>query len=240
MLSIPAVIVCLAATPLAAQNPAIPPGTSEIATTGRGEVRVTPDHAILMVSVESRAASAAAAASENAGKIASAIAALRAAGVTPEQITTVGYSVAQDYDIGPTSRRPNGFLARNGLRIEVRRIADIGKFIDAALSGGATQVSPAQFLAPNPADARQRALALAVAEARRDAETLAKAAGGSLGRLIYLTSSGYPSPPAYTEQMAFDFSMSRVAGGSTMVTPNDLTITAIASARWQFVPPSNP
>src|SRR5205814_7541940 len=100
-------------------------------------------------------------------------------------------------------RRPNGFLARNAVRIELRGVADVGKLIDAALSGGATEVSPPEFLPPNPGEARDRALALAVADARQDAETIARAAGGSVGRLIYLSSS-YSAQPYYENQVVLD------------------------------------
>ena len=234
-----ALVAVMLAAPFAAQSQAVPPGTSEVATSGRGEVGVAPDHAILVVGIEGRAPSAAAAASDVAAKVASTIAALRAAGVSPEQITTVGYSVSQDYDFTPGApRRPSGFIALNSVRVDVRRVADIGKLIDAALTGGATLVSPIQYLPQNPTDARDRALALAVAAARHDAETIARAAGGSLGKLVYLSSSF--SEQTYSgAQITQD---ARVLGGPaavaapTSLTPGVLTVSAVASTRWEFIP----
>src|SRR5687768_14842345 len=110
----------------------------EIATSGRGEVRVAPDLARLQISVETRSSSANAAAADNAARITRTIAAVRAAGIDSAQINTAGYSVSPDHD---SKGRQTGFVVRNGLGIEVRRIADVGKIIDAALSGGATQVT---------------------------------------------------------------------------------------------------
>ena len=236
-----ALIAVMLATPFAAQSQAVPPGTSEVATSGRGEVGVSPDHAILVVSIEGRAPSAAAAASDVAGKVASTIAALRTAGVSAEQITTISYSVSQNYDYTPTApRRPNGFIARNSVRVDVRRVADIGKLIDAALTGGATEVSPVQYLPQNPTDARDRALALAVAAARHDAETIARAAGGSLGKLVYLSSSFSPQP--YFEPQLVQGDMRVMAAPAvsmappTSLSPGALTVSAVASARWEFIP----
>ena len=235
-------VAVMLAAPFAAQSQAVPPGTAEIATNGRGEMRVAPDHAILIVSIESRGPAAAAAASDNAAKVTSTTSALRATGLAAEQIATLGYTVSQDYDFSAGGRRPSGFVARNTLRIDVRRISDIGKLIDAALAAGATQISPTQFLPANPDDARARALTLAVASARRDAETMAKAAGGSLGKLIYLSSS-YSAQPYYEPQVVggmADMRAPPAALATTVLTPGDLTVTAVASGRWEFLPALNP
>jgi uncharacterized protein YggE len=207
----------------------------QIATNGRGEVRVAPDLARLQVTVETRSASANAAAADNAARLTRTIAAVRAAGIDSAQISTSGYSVSTDYD---SKNRPTGFVVRNGLRIEVRRIADVGKVIDAALSPGATQINGVQFLRSNVQETRRSALTLAVGEARRDAEALAQAAGGTLGKMIYLT-SGFATVP-----QPFDF-QSGVVVTSTMesgtrIMPGDLTVTAVANAVWQFVPRQGP
>jgi uncharacterized protein YggE len=205
---------------------------SEIATSGRGEVHVTPDQAVMTVSVETHSPSAAAAAQDNAARLMRTIAALRAAGVDSPQITTAGYSLSQDYE----KNRPSGFAARNGLRVEVRRIADIGKLIDVALTAGATSVGQVQFVRADTREARRSALALAVAEARRDAEVLAQAAGGTLGKLVYLT-SGVSVPVGRENSNYAQLSSVVVTGASvaTPIMPGELTISAVASARWLFV-----
>lgn len=204
-----------------------------IATGGRGEVRVAPDLARLQIAVETRSSSANAGAADNAARLTRTIAAVQAAGIDSAQINTAGYSVATDYD---GKGRPSGFVVRNGLRIEVRRIADVGKIIDAALSAGATQVSGVQFLRSDLQESRRRALGLAVAEARRDAEALAQAAGGSLGKLIYLT-SGFAQLPTNFEYQTTVLSSAITA---TPIMPGDLTVAAVANARWQFLPRQEP
>ena len=208
-------------------SPAVP----EIATSGRGEVRVAPDLAIFNVSVDSRSPSAATAAADNASKITQAIAAIRAAGIDSAQITTAGYSVSADYE----KNKQIGFIARNTLRVEVRRIADVARIIDVALASGGMQLNQLQFQKANAADARRSALALAVESARLDAETLAQAAGGSLGRMIYLTSGPAPTPIgtySFNEVIATGMLAS---SPSTPIVPSELTIVAVASGRWQFI-----
>jgi len=223
-------LVCLATSPATAQVRDPTPSSPEIAVTGRGEVRVAPDFARLQVTVETRSSSANAAAADNAARLTRTIAAVRAAGVDSAQISTAGFSVSQDYE----KNRPSGFVVRNGLRIEVRQITDVGKVIDAALNAGATQVNSVQFLRSNVQDARRSALALAVAEARRDAEALAQAAGGSLGKLLYLTSSFASLPPTFDYQTVT--LTSGLTGAATPMMPGDLSVIAVANARWQFLP----
>jgi uncharacterized protein YggE len=77
----------------------------------------------------------------------------------------------------------------------------------------------------------------AAAEARRDAEVLADAAGGSLGRLLSM-SSGNLNPG--TSLRSLESVMVTGAGSSsytpTELRPGDLMVSAIASGRWEFLP----
>lgn len=76
----------------------------------------------------------------------------------------------------------------------------------------------------------------AVKQARADAALIATAAGGSLGRLISLTSSG-GAPPVYG-QFQLESAVLTSGGGPvpTSISPRDLIATAQASGRWEFVP----
>jgi uncharacterized protein YggE len=144
-------ILSVAAAPISAQTRTDSPNIPEIATTGRGEVHVTPDKAILNIGIETRSSSANGAVGENAVRVVKTIVSLRSAGVDSARITTGGYSLYPDYE----KNRQIGFIARNNLRVEVVRVADVGKLLDAALSGGATQVSNIQFVRADSKEARQ-------------------------------------------------------------------------------------
>ncbi|MFL5629987.1 MAG: SIMPL domain-containing protein [Gemmatimonadaceae bacterium] len=232
--------LALCAQPALSQANPNAPRPPEIMAGGRSEVSVTPDRATVLISVETRAPSAAAAASTNSAKMAAVLQALRAAGLSQADITTSGYTVGQD----PRGMRtapnlpqpPVEFLARNTVRATVRRVDDVGKVIDAALAGGATSVASVQMAAPNTDEARRTALAQAVAQAQRDAETLARAAGGSLGRLLSMSSS--PSSPimgGYGDAAMFEreFAMSAYP---TMINPREVMVSVQAFGRWEFIP----
>jgi uncharacterized protein YggE len=219
-------------SPLRAQIPAIQPALPEINASGRGDVLVSPDRARLSVTVESRAESAVEAASNNAATIARTIAALKAVGATDQDIKTSGYSVWTDFD--KDGRHIRAFGARNTLRVEVLKIGDLGRFVDAALKGGATQLQPIQYLGPKIDQARHEAMALAVANARGDAKVLAESAGGSLGDLISLTSTNN-SPGNYQEVVLTGLASSVIGGTPTSIVPSDLLVSATAFGKWRYL-----
>jgi len=224
-----------------AQNPSPSPSPREpeITTTGRGEVRLVPDLAYVVVGVTTQSSSAIVTASENARRIAAIIGALRALGLSDQQVKTAGYSLTQVYEY-PKNQEPRlkGFTARNTLRAEVRRTDDVGKVIDAAISAGATDVSSIQFTASNTEEARRSALSDAVKQARNDADAMARAAGGSLGRLVSVASGGVWQPGSFGFQTVMLASSMSPAPPPTPIVPGELSVVAQVTTRWEFIPSS--
>jgi uncharacterized protein YggE len=179
------------------------------------------------------------AAAENARRVEAITRALRTAGLAEKDITTAGYRLEQNYEHPRNAEaRPVGFSAHTTIRVEVRPLENLGRVIDAAIAGGATGVSGIQFLASNTEEARRTAMAEAVRQAKADADVLARAAGGSLGRLIALNSGGVVQPrrDMYDVQMQ---SLVASAGGmaaATNIFPGELNVTAMVFGRWEFIP----
>ena len=205
------------------------PKPPEIAVTATGSVDLSPDYAVLQVGVITRDAQAGRAGEQNA-RIATAVrAALRQLLRVPDDsLPSVGYSVVTDYD---RDRRPAGYAARNVLEARVRDLAQVGRAVDAALAAGATQIAGIQFESTKRESARLNALARAVETARREAEAMARAAGGRLGPLIEASSAGpaFPIRRARQEAMA-------LAAVETPIVPPELTVEATVTARWVFIP----
>lgn len=206
----------------------------EITTTGYGEARVTPDRATIYIGVQSRASTAAAAAADNARKQRAILDTLKALGFGSDQLSTTNYSVSPEmsYPNGPgQSPRVTGYTVSNSVRVEAKRIEDVSKAIDGALAKGANEISSLQFYSSKADSVRRVALAAAVANARSDAETLARAAGGSLGPLLELSTSSMPVRPV------MGMAMARVAAAPapTPIEAGEETISANVAARWVFV-----
>ncbi|HEX8715584.1 MAG TPA: SIMPL domain-containing protein [Gemmatimonadaceae bacterium] len=224
----------LAAPALSAQRVGgdVPP--SVITVSAQGEIQVVPDRAYVLVSVQTRSSSAAAAAGENANKQTAVITSLRSLGVKDSQISTQNYTVVPETRNDNLDHTPRivSYLVSNSLRVEVTDLATVGKVIDSALSHGANQVSSVDFFESQAVDLYRKALAEAVANAKAQAEIMASAAGGHLGSLLELNSSGVrmPSPMFGAVRMA------GVASSETPIMPGQDTIEASVTAKWVFVP----
>ncbi|HEX6059781.1 MAG TPA: SIMPL domain-containing protein [Gemmatimonadaceae bacterium] len=229
--------------PLTAQQPGAPgavsvapaPVAPQIATSAVGESRVTPDRALIDIGVQTRAATAEQAGAENARRVQAVLAALRALGLGADQLSTVNYNVYPETRFEQGDREPRivGYNVVNSVRAELRRQEQVGPAIDAALKAGANVINSLSFYASDPAPARRLALQQAVEKARGDAQALAQAAGGRLGRLLELsTSEGMrPPQPMYRLEargMAAD-------AASTPIEPGQQTVTVTVFARWEFL-----
>src|SRR4051812_2519940 len=92
-----AAVVLFSGSHLAAQTAAPPIAIPEIVTSGRGEIRVTPDRATLLVSVESHGSTAAEVSSANAKITNATIQAAKTAIGPSDVITTQSFTVSPDY-----------------------------------------------------------------------------------------------------------------------------------------------
>src|SRR5688500_9238235 len=163
------------------------PIVPQIMTSAHGEVRVSPDKATISIGVQTRAATAAAAAGQNSQKQRAVIDAIKAKGVPAEQISTSNFNVIPEtrYDReGQAAPRTTSYLVINQVTVELKRVDLAGSVIDAALGAGANQINSLSFGVQNADSARRAALTIAVGKARADAEAIARAAGGSLGTMI--------------------------------------------------------
>jgi uncharacterized protein len=223
---------------LAAQQPAGPvPGPmrppSVISTSATGEARYVPDRATISLGVQTRAATAAKASADNAIKQRAVIDAIRAQGIAPDQISTVNYNLnaEQVYNpqAGDKAPRVTGYVATNTVRVEVKKVEQVGALIDAAIAKGANDVSSLDFHSSAPDSLRRLALADAYRQAVADATVLARAAGGQLGELIELTTGD-----------AGDGIQPMVRGIAKMATSTPInvgeqSVNAAVMARWRFI-----
>jgi len=219
------------------RSPSAADAAPDVETVGTGERRIAPDRATVLLQVETKAASAAAAAAQNGRTVQAVREALRRIGVD-SAVTTASYNVGPDYEPPrPMDReggpRRVGYAARTVVRVQLTRLNDVGQVIDAALGGGATGVDGVFFEASTADAARREALADAAQAARRDAEALARSLGGQLGSLISSSTASGMDPRRANVMMRMAGGM---AGSATQITPNEIVVTAGVVTRWRFVP----
>jgi uncharacterized protein len=233
-----ALFVAVSTTSLRAQVPTgrepASPVEPFIEVVGHGEIRVPPDRATVILSVETKGPVAAAVAAANARVQRRVLDTLKALGYSGTLVSTVGYNVEPDYEPMANAPQPKqvGYVSRNSVQVTLTQLDRVGPVIDAALARGANSVQDIAFDASNTDAPRQRALAQATASARGDATAIATSMGGTLGRLVSVATQGQFRP--------MQLSQVKVAYRSDAVTPinpGEITVEASVTGRWQFVAP---
>ncbi|URW75314.1 SIMPL domain-containing protein [Sphingomonas donggukensis] len=190
-------------TPLsaAAQVATVPPvmidGTL-LDVSATGVSTRTPDIATIRAGVVTQSATAAAALSANADRMAGVLAALKSAGVEARDIQTSTISLQPQYRY-TEGQAPaiTGYQASNTVSVRFRDIARSGRILDTLVKQGANQIEGPALSIDKADAATDEARVDAVAKARARAELYAKAAGLRVDRIVSIGESGdsFPQPP---------------------------------------------
>ena len=194
-----------------------------ITVNGVGSVDAVPDEAKMSFGAETRRPTAQAAVAANADAMRKILNALRQAG--GRELATQWVSV---YPYTDETGTVNGYAASNSVSA-VSDVADAPALIDAAAEAGANQVSGPGLSSSNAEALYRQALAKAVADARLNAEALAKAAGRSLGAITTIVDGGAvggPEPMYRAEAQAAD--------ASTPIVPGEQETSATVSVTFSL------
>jgi uncharacterized protein len=217
------------------------PSVPQIIVSGSAEILLPATKASFSIGIMTSASSANAANEDNSRITKSVIEALHGAHLSQADIAGSRLAVSPRWDYEEKSRRPKRsvFEATNTIKIQTENLALIGTYIDAALSAGATDVSDVGFEAKDTDSARRQALAQAVSSARSDAESIARAGGGTLGELLSLsTERTNQAAGVNLEEIVVTATRRAREQVSTDVIPSQIKVTARIDARWRFVPAS--
>ena len=172
--------------------------THGITVQGTAIISLKPDMASLYLGVDAQATTATQAQSNASKAMAAVIAAVKKQGVADADVATQGINLNPTYDptINGTSH-VNGYQASQSLSVKVRDLDKLGPVIDAGVAAGATSVGGISFSLADPTAATDQARQMAVADAHKRAQSLATAAGVTLGAPISVTEESATQPPVY-------------------------------------------
>ena len=188
----------LAASGAGAQEAPIPaappPARRTITVDGDGEAHGRPDVARASLGVEAASPKVGPALESANARMRAVLAAIRSAGVADRDVRTTDFSVYFEPDPVPAGGASNGppagrFHVRNVVEVTIRDIARASDVLDAAFAAGANTASGIALAIDDPAPLREKAREAAVLDARRRAETLARAAGVTVGPVVAITES---------------------------------------------------
>ncbi len=128
--------------------------------------------------------------------------------VRPQQPTIVGYRVY------------------NQVRVTVHEIPKLSQVIDAAANAGSNTIEGIGFTRENPEEFENQAMEKAVADARRKADHLAKAAGVTILGVYEINEGGLSRP--------FPMMAMARAGTATPVQPGEINVTANVTIVYQI------
>ncbi|MDR6114831.1 MULTISPECIES: SIMPL domain-containing protein [unclassified Sphingomonas] len=212
-------------------EPLVPAAGAVLDVSAEGRTSRVPDLATIRAGVVSQGATAAAALSDNAQRIARVLAAVKRAGVADRDIQTATVQLQPQYRYGenvpPTI---TGYQATNTLSIRFRDIAKSGSVLDALVAQGANQIDGPNLSIDNPDAALNEARTDAIQKARARAELYAKAAGLRVARIVSITENGQdaggPERPMMMQAMARD------AVAKTSIAPGERDVTVNVSVRF--------
>lgn len=207
---------------------------SKLMIQGEGKVNAAPDQAIIILGVETRNISASAAAAQNAELMNKTINALLRAGINKSDIQTSTYSLSIPAENDQTATAENGdrtkpleFVAANQVTVLTNNTQGVGTILDAAIAAGSNNVQSISFQLKDQKPQMDRALTLAIEDARRKAEVIAAAAGVKLGRVLEISGGySYAAPAARFDLVS--------AAAPTPVLPGQMEVTASISVTYEI------
>lgn len=231
--SLTVLIVMLLCSSAFAEEIKLPPPI--ISVSGEGIVEATPDRATISVGVVTRAKNPSEVQSLNAKSASSVINSIVALGIERKNIST------GNYNFNPTYRHTEngktileGYEASNSVTIIVDDLNLVGKIIDSALNHGANRVNSLNFGLRNKNSYQDEALRLAVLDAKRKAEIVAKTLGKTIlsVRNVSINSNHISAPRNY--KMARAMAEDAAAGYETPIESGTLQCSANVHVEFEI------
>jgi uncharacterized protein len=197
-----------------------------VRATAEAVVIAKPDQAQIDIGVVTQAATARAAADDNARKSDAVIAAIRKLLAPDAEIKTISYALNPNYTYPKEGGQPkiSGYTASNIIQVKTSDLKQVGTIIDTAYTAGANNIQSLQFNLKNDEAVRAQALREAAAKAKAKTEAIASALGLKIIRVLFAEESSPVVRPLYA---AMEMAQAKTADVSTPVEPGTIEVRAI-------------
>jgi uncharacterized protein len=169
-----------------------------ISVSGQGEIQAEPDRAVLTLGIESRKPKMEEARAEVTKTVEAVMKLTRDLKIDQKYVRATRINVQPEYNWDNSARERNliGYYVSRQVEIDLRDLDKLGRLMESAFDLGVNQAGDPHLDSSKRRDLEREALAKAVADAKLNAEAVAKAAGARLGppRTI-AASSGFVPPP---------------------------------------------
>ncbi|MBI3703541.1 MAG: SIMPL domain-containing protein [Rhizobiales bacterium] len=200
-----------------------------VTVTGEATVSVAPDMAVIRIGVASQGKTAREASDANARQMTAVLAAIKGAGIAERDVQTSRLSLQPQYDSNRNAPvRLLGFQANNQLTVNIRDIAQLPAILDRAIGAGANEMSGIEFVVSEQSKLLVRARGEALADAHRQAELYARAAGAKVGQVVAIAEEG-SAPPSFPMK-------AMRAGAAVPVAPGEQTLRVVVTVSYELTP----
>jgi uncharacterized protein YggE len=188
-------------TSTAEPSPTATPLPREIAVSGIGKVYLTPDIATISIGIHSENESATRAVSEINAQAGAVTDRLSEIGVEEEDIKISNFNIFPEEKAAEDgSQARTVYVVDNTVFVTVRDLDNLGVIMGSVVEAGANSIFGIQFDVADKTSALTQARRLAVQNAQKKAEELAKAAGVTLGELQVINEFGGVPVPVFEGQ----------------------------------------
>jgi len=200
---------------------------------GTGEVSVVPDVAKVSLGIDESGATLDAVQKSANAKSKTLVDALKGLGIDEKDIKTTNYSVFPEYDYQGRTPRITGYRVSIAYEVKVKDFDKVNDVLVTVTSSGANVVGNVSFEVnaetknKKMGEAREEA----VKEAKQKAQSLASAAGVTLGKILNISETQqFPGPIALREAVGI--------GGAGVptpdITPGETQFTVSVSVSWEI------
>ncbi len=197
---------------------------ASITVTGEGEVTAVPDMATVTFTVQESAKTVPEAQKLAEAKINEALKAVASLGVDKKDIKTLSYTINPKYEqqgagfctgyvCPPVKTVVNGYEVTEQIKMKIRKIDQSGSIIAALGSANITEVSGPDFTVEDMDKAKADAKEIAIAKALAKAKVTAKSLDADLGAIIGFNENEGGAYPLYARAEAMSF---KAMGGAQM------------------------
>ena len=196
-----------------------------ITVSGSGYAEVTPDRAVIRMSISAREPTLDAAQREVATAADRVLKMTDRMDIDRDSVDTTGASVRPDYrwNREREEQELRGYIAERQVTVKLEDLDKLGAVMEGAVKAGVNQVFPPQLESSKRREAYRRALEAAAEDARANAMRLADSLGTKLGDVISVNAAGHVPPlprPVLARAMAVE------ADAAQTYNPADLSFNA--------------
>jgi len=210
--------------------------SGELSVVGEGKTEATPDTAYVDVGITVNNSPTVEMAQKSINDTNNKIVeAMKKLNIKKEDIKTSNYSIYPNYVYEASQNRITGYNGNVSISIKIKDTQKTANVIEEATKAGANNIQGTRFVVDNPDSYREKARELAIANAKEQAQKLAKSLGIRLGRIVNVnesTSGGISSRIKYAS--AISVSSSGGAGDdSAQFEPGSQTITSVVTLYFE-------